>query len=182
MRKALIIFSLFIVCSVSSQTEHLKFMGIPLDGRIESFQTQLERKGFKLIPHNSAYPVNTRVYEGIFSGERSNVYVWYNPRTHTVYRAKAMITRESKELIRQLLDIMESKLFLKYGEDHLLALPVKDEFGHEFTQYSRFLESGSIDLFVTSTGYSSQNTFFLQVDYKDTENSRKNTKDEMDDL
>ena len=182
MKKDLYILLLFFVCSANAQNSHLMFMGIPIDGSIDIFQNKLEEKGFKQMPCHEAYPQNTKVFEGFFSGELSTIFVWYNPHTKTVYRTKAMITRESKDLIGQLLEIMENKLVLKYGDDHLIKMPVKDDFGHEFTQYSRFFDNGSIDLFVSSTGYSSQNTFFLQVDYKDKDNSNKNIKDEVDDL
>jgi hypothetical protein len=38
------LFSLFL----QAQTEHFKFMGIPLNGKISSFDRELKKKGFKL--------------------------------------------------------------------------------------------------------------------------------------
>ena len=108
--------------------------------------------------------------------------MWYNPRSKEVYRAKAVINRYGKDLVEQLMRNMERKLDAKYGTENKHSEEVEDDHLQKFVQHSYLEENGSIDLFIVSTGYSSQTNFFLHVDYKDKENFSKNTQDEMDDL
>lgn len=179
---------LIIVCLITAfahaqnSNEHLKFMGIELDGTISDFQTKLLAKGLKVSPLSKQQPNGMRSYEGTFSGEDAQIIVWYNPRSKEVYRAKAIITRYGEDMIKQLMSSMERKLDLKYGTEDKWSESVKDDYLHEFDQYSYLTEYGSIDLFVVSTGFSSQNTFYLHIDYRDLINYRKNTQDEMEDL
>ncbi|MDO4932635.1 MAG: hypothetical protein Q4E63_08350, partial [Prevotellaceae bacterium] len=127
-------------------------------------------------------PIGIRIYEGTFSGEDAQIIVWYNPRTKDVYRAKAVISRYGKDLIEQLMSKMESKLDAKYGTESKQSNEVEDDHLQKFVQHSYSVENGTIDLFIVSTGYTSQNTFFLHVDYKDMVNFYKKMQDEMDDL
>ena len=178
----LLLISLSFTTKSWGQTEHLKFMGIPLSGTISVFQTKLLAKGLNVSPQSKQQPNGIRVYDGIFSGENAQIVVWYNPRTQEVYRAKAIIKRYGKDLIEQLMGSMEKKLDVKYGTLNKHSDEVEDDHLQKFVQHSYLERNGSIDLFIVSTGYSSQTNFFLHVDYKDKENYAKNTQDEMDDL
>lgn len=162
--------------------EHLKFMGIELNGTITDFQAKLLAKGLTVSPQSKQQPSGIRIYDGTFSGEDAQIVVWYNPRSKEVYRAKAIISRYGKDLVEQLMSSMETKLDAKYGTKNKESGEVKDDHLQEFTQHSYLMGNGTIDLFIVSTGYSAQNTFFLHIDYKDKENFIKNTQDEMDDL
>lgn len=177
----LLLVMFFSICS-SAQTEHLKFMGIELNGTITAFQTKLQTKGVKISPSTSKMPNGMRLFNGIFSGEEAEIAVWYNPRSKDVYRAKAMIERYGKDLIEQLFNKMEAKLDLKYGTDCKTSKIVKDDYLQEFKQVSYDVGNGTIGLFVVSTSYTSQSRFYLHVDYYDAENQVANIMDEMDDL
>ena len=161
---------------------HLKFMGIELSGTISDFQTKLLAKGLSVSPKSKQQPNGIRLYDGIFSGENAQIVVWYNPRSKEVYRAKAVINRYGKDLVEQLMRNMERKLDAKYGTENKHSEEVEDDHLQKFVQHSYLEENGSIDLFIVSTGYSSQTNFFLHIDYKDKENFSKNTQEEMDDL
>ena len=184
MKKVIFTLILSLVCSLSicAQEGHLKFMGIELNGSITEFQTKLAAKGLTLSKTNNQYPTGIRAYDGIFSGEKAEILVWYNPRSKQVYRAKAVISREGEDLIKQLKTSFEDKLDIKYGTDSKSTVNVKDQYLHEFDQHSYNVGNGTVDLFIVSTGYTSHNTFYLHIDYKDFENYVKNTADEMDDL
>ena len=76
------IVSLFICCISAfvmyAQTEHMKFMGIPLNGTISSFQSKLLSKGIKYDEVLSRHlGVGCRCFNGNFSGEKANIYVYY---------------------------------------------------------------------------------------------------------
>ena len=181
---AFVIFTYLMVLNVQAEEpkEHLKFMGIQLNGTITDFQTKLLAKGLTVSPQSKQQPIGTRMFDGTFSGEKAQIIVWYNPRSKEVFRAKAIISRYGKDLVEQLKRSMERKLDAKYGTEHKQTEEVQDDFLQKFMQHSYFVENGTIDLFVVSTGYISQSDFFLHVDYKDMINFKKNTQDEMDDL
>ena len=81
-----------------AQREHLKFMGIPLNGSIDAFQTKLQAKGIKYDAKGSIQlKVGCRCFKGIFSGEKADFYVYYNEKSKIVYRAKAVISCINKE-------------------------------------------------------------------------------------
>lgn len=162
--------------------EHMKFMGIELNGTITDFQAKLLEKGLTVSPLSKQQPNGMRSYDGTFSGENAQIVVWYNPKSKEVYRAKAIISRYGEDLIKQLMNTMERKLDAKYGTEDKWTDLVKDDYLQEFKQHSYLTDNGTIDLFIVSTGYSAQNTFYLHIDYKDIVNYRKNTQDEMDDL
>lgn len=178
----LIVMMLMLTLTGFAQQTHLKFMGIELDGTVSTFQTKLQAKGVTVSRQNNQYPAGMRAYDGIFSGKKAQIIVWFNPRTKQVYRAKAIINRYGKDMIEQLREDMENKLDLKYGTQRKFTEVFKDDHLHEFKQCNYYTDEGSIDLFIVSSGYSSQNDFYLHVDYKDKVNSSLNTFDEMDDL
>lgn len=177
-----LVFMLMLSLTNFAQQTHLKFMGIELNGSITEFQTKLQAKGIAVSPKTNQYPTGMRLYDGVFSGKDAQIIVWYNPRSKQVYRAKAILSRYGKDLIEQLQKEMEGKLDLKYGTSNKYSELVKDDHLQEFMQYKYVTDEGSINLFIVSTGYSSQNDFYLQIDYIDKVNSSLNTLDEMDDL
>ena len=182
MRKlVLFIIACLITISIQAQ-EHLRFMGIELKGTITNFQTKLQSKGLKVSPLSREQPNGVRVFEGNFSGTDAYIYVFYNEKTKEVYRAKAVIMREGKDLIEQLMQKFETKLDTKYGTINKYSELIEDEYMQKFTQHGYIVPNGTITLFITSTSYIAQSTFFLHIDYTDKDNSNKNTQEEMDDL
>lgn len=176
---------IMLACSIFATAQngtHIKFMGIELGGTISEMQSHLEKKGLTIDPMNKSLPVGQRAYNGIFSGEIAQIIIWYNPRTQLVYRGKAIIEKSGKDLVMQAMNNMEMKLDTKYGVDCKITGTFKDDHLHEFNQVSYNTEYGTIDLFITSTSYSSHGNFFIHVDYKDKVNATLNTMDEMDDL
>ena len=99
MKKVLLIFlSCLFSIILHAQTEHLKFMGIPLNGSITAFQSKLQAKGIRYDAEGSRQlKVGCRCFKGSFSNEKADFYVYYNEKTKIVYRAKAVITCLSKE-------------------------------------------------------------------------------------
>lgn len=185
MKKIAFIFCacLFALTTQAQEPEkHLKFMGIELNCTITDFQTKLLAKGLTVSPLSKQRPAGTRVFEGTFSGEKADIFVWYNTRSKIVYRAKAIIKRYGKDAVKQLMSNMEMKLDTKYGRDNKVSESFKDDYLHEFEQITYFLKEGDIGLFIGSTGYSDLSDFYLHVDYNDKINNTKNRADEMDDL
>ncbi len=164
------------------QQEHLKFMGFELNGTISEFHEKLISKGLTISKENKSLPIGQRSYDGIFSGHKAYIVIWYNPRTKTVYRAKAIIKRLGKDMIEQILSDIKTKMDAKYGTKNRTEESFTDDYTHTFTQYEYNLSNGTISLFISSTGYTNQNDFYLHIDYHDRQNEIQTKIEEMDDI
>ena len=69
-------------------TEHLKFMGIPIDGSPKSFANQLKSKGFTF---NSSSTPDIIWMTGTFAGiSDSNVLIYKSPSSANVYKVRVV--------------------------------------------------------------------------------------------
>ena len=196
------------VLAIQAQSEHLKFMGIPLDGKINEFHSQLLKKGCTLDEILMKYgkPKGEKVYEGPFAGNSAKIVVFFNEKTKNVYRAKAVISAYSEEQVKQKYFEMKSMLMdkydihnrfrQKYGEelrDSLIG-NLKWYFEDTDDKYESisfmvigvdpFKRIGEIDLFVKEIEppISYRTEYNLHIDYIDRENNIADHDDRMDDL
>lgn len=66
-------------------TEHMSFMGIPINGTITQFQTKLQGKGCALDRiTNSQLGVGCRAFTGKFVDNKVNIFVYYDEKTKIV--------------------------------------------------------------------------------------------------
>lgn len=179
--------SLLVLCMiwfVASAQQHMKFMGIPLDGTISTFTTKLQAKGVKISPNNNKSGVGCRWFIGTFYGESAEIYVYYNPTTKIVYRAKAVIERDKFDLLKDIYDEISASIDSKYLGRH-------KEYTHEgrvSIHYDIDLETsadfyeGVIDLFFTDNGLKYYTTYYLHIDYYDEVNRRKHERSINNDI
>ena len=80
MKKILLLFYLLLITSICC-AQHLKFMGIPIDGSINAFQTKLIRKGFRISDRSKYSPIGVRSFEGYFTNKKVEIVVFYNAKT-----------------------------------------------------------------------------------------------------
>ena len=81
----LLVITLFVSVGAMAQTEHLKFMGIPLNGTITQFQNKLKAKGVDVNPSlNKFIPTGGRAFKGVFSGNDATIFVYYDEKTKKV--------------------------------------------------------------------------------------------------
>ena len=187
MKKTLFIISFLFVIIGSTYAqgqEHLKFMGIPLNGTITQFQAKLQAKGIRYNQKTSSQlKFACRVFNGIFSGENADIYVYYNERTKIVYRAKAVITYANKNIGERKFD--DFKFMLKEKYDNCLNYDSEQDNMPAWTLYVESSKSGA--LLGTVGMYFNKNFSYLDevslhIDYEDNANERNNTKRNMDDL
>lgn len=185
MKKAL----LFLACclmalTIQAQKEHLKFMGIPLNGTIAQFQSKLAAKGVAYDNRGSQnIPIGCRAFTGTFSGEKAFIYVYYNSKTKIVYRAKAVIIDTDKDRIERKLNDYKMSILRKYddggGENY-------EQEGHPaYTHYVPDEDDnlvGTIGLYISNPTHSYDDDWALHVDYTDYINSEANESKNMDDL
>ena len=174
----LILCALFISVSLSAQSsssQHLKFMGIPINGSITNFQNKLIAKGFKYDQSGSkALDSPTRIYNGQFAGESAILYVYYDQTQKFVYRAKAVIQRSSEEQILSKMRMYRNQLIEKYNASAEEGVYEGNE------SYYIPVENGWIDLYYVQNRYDIG--YSLHIDYWDGANAQKHEKNNMNDL
>lgn len=181
----LIIVGLIVALTLQAQLkEHMKFMGIPLNDTINQFQTKLTAKGFKLNTKlNKEIGSGCRSFLGSFSGEDATVFVYYNPKTKVVYRAKAVIECLNSEKGENKLNDFKYLISEKYPSG--IAEDGNQEGHPSFLLYlndskGKFL--GVIGLYITNNTYSYMDEVYLHIDYVDNKNDVDNSNRKLDDL
>jgi len=182
------LFVTFIICCISlginAQVEHMTFMGITMNLKIGDFQNQLSKKGVKYDAKASRMMSDGRRYfKGVFSGEKADIFVYYNVKTKLVYRVKAVINCATKEIGQQKFDTFRDMLKTKYSDqiatdteqdgNPAMSILVTDS-KIEYTM-------GFVNLYITSP-YSIFDDIHLHVDYIDSLNEQYNENRNMDDL
>jgi hypothetical protein len=168
---------LVLTLGAMAQTQHMKFMGIPLDGTISAFHQKLVAKGCKHdVEISKVVGAGSRIFTGTFFGEKADIHVYYNAKTKVVYRAKAVIRRSSEDDIIQKYNEVKSALKEKYPD----AYVSKGEYeGNEGVRF--YTDLGNIDLYV-SKDIVYADKYYLHIDYFDDANNRKNENSKMNDL
>lgn len=174
----LILCTLFISVSLSAQSksnQHLKFMGIPINGSITNFQNKLIAKGFKYDQAGSkALESPTRIYKGQFAGETAQLFVYYDRDQKFVYRVKVIIDRSESEQVISLMKKYKYQMEEKYGA----TASVSTHNGE--ICYNIYLDNGEIDLFYYKLPYDFDHS--LLIDYWDDTNTQKHEANNMNDL
>lgn len=173
-KKTLTLMLLLLALTTTAQTEHVRFMGVPLDGDIQQFQQELTAKGCNHDPEASAaMPKGLMVFKGTFTGHEARLYVFHDETTNLVYQAQAVITCKGKDACEAVFEDINSQLQEKYGT----LLSTKNvQYGHDSYGYTIMSEQrvviGDVGIFVTMD----ENTpdgFSVHVQYTDTANQRK---------
>ena len=82
-----------------AQTEHVKFMGIPIDGTINQFQQKLKEKGVTYNQRASqSVEAGVRLFKGKFADENAYITVLYDKQSKIVYSAAASFELQTKDI------------------------------------------------------------------------------------
>ena len=112
-----IISVLFVFCmflSLSAQ-EHMKFMGIPLDGTIDNFTLKLKVKGVIYDAAKSkALSPGRKFYNGTFMGEKATFVVFFNTKSKVVFGVMVDLSYSSTELAYTPFKNIAEQLLKKY--------------------------------------------------------------------
>ena len=115
MKNALLFMFLFMFGILHIDAQHLRFMGIPIEGSITNFQNNLAAKGIKVNNTKSKeVPIGQRVFNGKFQGHNSEITVYYNRKSKDVYKVEAVIESTKKEFIQGILDQSVKAIEQKY--------------------------------------------------------------------
>jgi hypothetical protein len=169
---------LVLTLGVMAQTQHMKFMGIPLDGTISAFHQKLVAKGCKHdVEISKVVGAGGRAFTGTFFGEKADIYVYYNAKTKVVYRAKACIKRSSEDNIIRKYNEVKSALEEKYPDAYM---DKSEDYGYDSMHF--YTDQGEIDLYVYKFDDVYPTVYDLYIDYYDEVNFKKNENSKMNDL
>lgn len=88
MKKIILVFFALFLCMAASAQQHLKFMGIPLDGTIDNFALKLKDKGVTYdAAESKSADAGARIFHGKFMGEKARFVVFYNYKSKIVFSA-----------------------------------------------------------------------------------------------
>ena len=171
------IMALLVAANLSAQTEHVLFLGIPLDGTIQKFQEELEARGCSHDKESSALlPKGMQAFKGSYAGHDALLFIFHDETTDVVYQAKAVITCQGEENSEAVFNEINELLQAEHGT----FLSTKSiQYGHESYGYTilsaQRVVIGDIGLFVTKDERN-PNGFLVQVQYTDTINMRLHEK------
>lgn len=168
------LFALF----AQAQTEHMKFMGIPINGTINQFQAKLVAKGLNYNDEVSRQLQNG-IFSGHFAGERSEIRVNYNQKSGIVYMVTVAIERYKLEQAKDLFEDFKYRLKQKYNnseteEDKLEGYP-------EFRLACNDKEGNVIGAILLSIS-EDNGKYYLIIDYYDSANYMANEQSIDEDL
>ena len=88
----LLIISLFCITTVQSQSQHMLFKNIPIDGALDSFVRKMEREGFTTT--YSYQDGTVVVMKGPFIGQICEIYIIATNNTKTVWKVVAQLPQK----------------------------------------------------------------------------------------
>ena len=169
----------------ASAQQHMKFMGIPLDGTIDDFSIKLRSKGVTYdAAESKAAGKGIRKFCGTFMGEKATFTVFYNYKSKIVFSAVAELYYPTVESAHTPFVNLNDQLQQKYpdatckeytgpdGKTDGLAFDIFDETGDNRIGF--ILQT----LRVPSSGYG----ISICLTYTDTDNLMKSEKILSEDL
>ena len=113
MKKVIFVLMLFVGMTVSAQTDHLKFKGIPIDGTLTSFVNKLKQKGFT-VQHTEK---GTAMLTGEFAAVKGCTAVVTEHESGVVNRVAVMFpSKDSWAMLYHDYSNLKDMLTQKYGE------------------------------------------------------------------
>nr|DAI84029.1 MAG TPA: Ail/Lom protein [Caudoviricetes sp.] len=168
MKKIISVLFVLCLCMAVSAQQHMKFMGIPLDGTVDNFALKLKAKGvtYDAAQSKAAGP-GVRVFNGRFMAEDAIIVVAYIPKNKMVFSAEVELqypTVESAHIpFLNLIESLQKKYPNTTPEENLgpdgdvigLAFNIPDETGDSIGFILQELKPSSsghgVSIFLTYT-------------------------------
>lgn len=146
--------------------KHMKFMGIPIDGKPSTFCNKLEGMGFY---KDTGKVPNASCYVGKFYGEDANIQVNYTHDTYTVYSVNVYIIKKTAlELYPILRDFLKG-VEDKYKYERKAVNP--QLYQYDYYIFDGFDPIGLIQTFIVdSNSVPTTQEAMLSINYVDVEN------------
>lgn len=191
---ACFLFCLSFPLLAQEEAMHLKFMGIPLDGSLDSFVQKLTAKGLEYDRTNEGIAWLSGSFAG-FSG--CSIYIYSFNDGADIHKARVVFPEKTSwDQLLYVYESIKSNLSIKYGEPNLVVeefvetpsyVNIDDnndkmyEALHDRCNYSThyITQGGEINLWIHSISASSCAVF---LDYFDYENGYNQKRDAIEDL
>lgn len=181
-----VLFALFVCMAVSAQ-QHMKFMGIPLDGTIDNFTLKLKTKGLTYnVAKSKALGPGAKFYDGTFMGEKATFMVFFNEKSRVVYGVLVELPYSSVNLAYTPFVNISEQLQKKYPK--AVYEPKKDSEGDvDGVTFSIPDENETERIGIIIQSLNKSNTFFrdgwsINLMYTDIKNFQKNEAINNEDL
>jgi len=174
----------FLFCLITmttyAQTEHVKFMGIPINGTITQFQQKLQAKGIKYNrEYSSVSGPGTRFFDGVFLENKALFMVKYNSKTKIVYEVVVLFKEQPLDVAKIYFDDYNNK----YSNKYFYWKEEASSWGGEKPKFYIVPSSNNLDVIgciVIAIDYNPYNINFqydLRIQYIDYHNSSLNDKE-----
>lgn len=177
MKKIVLSLATIVLFAVASfaQNEHLKFLGIPLDGSISQFESKLINKGFTKADNFGSKEL--RVYDGTFIGKKAKIVIYYDANTKIVHAGKAYFDDLSesvaKDRLKELKDLLLQKYPNAYNQDYIIdGLP----------KFEMALDNGYVGVYINKSELGSPYNYSTHIQYSDKANDESHTESILNDL
>lgn len=170
-----------ILLSLTINAQHMKFMGIPIDGNVNMFASKLMSKGFSISPKNKKTGVGKRLMKGRFYDQEVDLCIIYIPLTKIVYGVVIRFHNSNRTILERMMedigDSVKEKYICKEEEG-------KTNAGYDTTIYYIYEESnqnkliGKINMGVKFDDWD----YELFLVYQDEQNALKNKQIKDDDI
>ena len=160
----------------------MKFMGIPIDGKIEAFNSKVISKGFKPDASHNAKKVAPYWYEGSFAGYRCDMYVYFSNHSRIVYDVSVCIDDYGNVLNKLKLSDFVEAFKLKYENKYFYEYE-EDDYTFEIKRYPKDKEYdenrmiGSVEFYIEEGSGDYEKNNYLWIVFKDYMNKNKNESD-----
>lgn len=115
MKRLIILIISFLCITQAFSEEHLKFLGLPIDGTVNEYAASLISKGFRISQKNKYASKGLRVMEGPFLDNTEEFGLHYDPDTQKMWSVtfvrSCLTEEEAKELYDKLKSLIREKHF-----------------------------------------------------------------------
>lgn len=142
MKKFFVVFSLLLT-SLACLAQHFNFMGIPIDGSIDVFDSAVKAKGFVSSKEYGVGNTNRdKFYDGIFAGYEVSLLVRAAPKSKNVYSVTVFKDNVSEKEGERMCQYVQKTIEEKYEVNKKIVQGDYDTrydigFGHIFVQYRK---------------------------------------------
>lgn len=173
MKKILfLLFTLVSLCCQDGQAQHFKFMGIPIDGSIENFETKLKEKGFvNSIEYSKFNTTAEKYYDGMFAGNDVLLMVRATPKSGLVYGVSVNYFKLTEKAAQGEKERMEKAIAKKYKTVKKTVSPTISKFS---------VANGNIMVYYQTD--EKLNKYLVSISYFDIKNTKISEKEKSDDL
>lgn len=181
-RIAVVLFSVMLAVVTYGQTKHLTVLGIPITGKISTFQQKLAGKSYRLdAVKNKELPVGQRAFKGRFSGHDCSLIAYYFPDDKIVYKVRVSVDFLNESNADNAYTEIKRNLLRKYKNS---STKTKRTDGHESLHLLVIDEEDDMLGFIDLIVFEGDDTYEseLVVGYTDMDGFAKEEKKHTDDL